>query len=114
MATITNTFKKIDQSAPRDFERTVKISLVYDQATQAIPIALTSPEFSPFGTLEIRTDSDGTWEAELIDNSIIVPEGSAYKVVEGYGDSKRTYFIEVADTDADVKDILVAEPNYGV
>ena len=112
MPTISNTVINLDSSAPTGYQRDVSITLVFDSATQALPVAATSPESSPIGTLKVRMDSQGTWSASLIDNSIITPAGSAYKVVEGSGTDARTYFIEVADEDAEVKDLLVAEPDY--
>ncbi len=112
MPTISNTVINLDSSAPTGYQRDVKITLVYDSETQALPVASTSPESSPIGTLRLRMDTQGAWSTDLIDNSIIEPAGSAYKVVEGSGTDSRTYFIEVADEDAEVKDILVAEPDF--
>lgn len=114
--TIHNTIAKAaGGDAQDDFDISVDLSWDTTLATVAID---TEESVMLKGVYSTETDADGYWEVAVVDNSVIEPAGSVYKITETERNSSTVineYYVEVttsATPSVWVGDILVATPDW--
>jgi hypothetical protein len=109
MATISNTLHRAD-GAPQ--EATITIALSWDTSVSPIPTA-PSLDVTVSGKFSEVTDEDGIWSCEVVDNSLIVPVDSVYKITENNGTDSTIYYVSVPDDNPYwVGDILTSKPSW--
>lgn len=115
--TIFNTIKKpAGGSVQDDFDVAVTLSWDADESPVALHV---DGEAMLKGTYRTQTDSDGTWSVEVVENDLITPADSVYKITESERNSTNVineYFISVTEDatpgDRWVGDLLVATPAW--
>ena len=115
--TIFNVIKKAaGGSVQDDFD--VQVQLVWD--TDLSPVAVHSEDPAMLaGIYKTQTDESGRWDVEVVENDVIEPAGSLYKITEterGNTTLYNEYYVSVesAATPSDtwVGDIIVEQPAW--
>jgi len=115
MATIENKINRSGTSSPQSFAQ-VSVTLSWD--TDSSPIArVPSTDTVISGARTTAANADGEWSLDdVVENDLIQPAGSVYKVVETFTDAtKQTYYISVPSSATPsywVGDILAAKPAW--
>jgi len=115
MATIQNKINRSGSLSPQSF---AKVSVVLSWDTSVSSIAtVPSADTVISGARTTSANADGEWSlADIVENDLIQPVDSVYKVVETFTDaSKQTYYISVESSSTPtywVGDILAAKPAW--
>jgi hypothetical protein len=115
--TIFNTIKKpAGGSYQDDFD--VAVTLSWDTDVSAVALH-TEGEAMLKGTYQTETDSTGKWEVEVIENDLVSPADSVYKITETERNTSNVvneYYISVPQDatpgDRWVGDLIVATPAW--
>lgn len=103
MTTIYNVIESVGGQAQDDISVTVQIT--WDRTVAPFPHLAAATPTSFEGNLEVDTDQDGRWEADVAGNDVIIPSGSRYKITETEGTVERAvYYVNVL---TDVNDVWV-------
>lgn len=117
MVTIFNTIKKpAGGSYQDDFD--IAITLSWD--TDVSPVALYADNEAMLkGTYRTSTDTDGSWSINVVENDLITPVDSVYKITEIERNTSNVlneYYISVPQDatpgDRWVGDLIVATPAW--
>lgn len=113
MTTIFNTLKEPDGDGLRNILVAVSLSWDTDVASIAA-VASATPHFVVDDVSYAQTDADGYWSMTVTPNSLIVPVGSVYKIVETISDDNvNTYYVNVPDqTEVWVGSAIAAKPSW--
>lgn len=106
MATVTNTIKLPDGTAPT--HASVTIELVAS-ATGRAAGWVTATDVTILSKVR-PTVTDGAWTASLTPNADITPSGTVYKITEAADRQQYVHYIEVGSAGGSVFDLLVDQP----
>lgn len=112
MATLFNTVKK-----PGGNPQSVKVTISLTWDVDVAPV-VSYPDDDTFfvGPFIFHSDDDGYWSiSDLIENEVLEPAGSLYKIVETSSAGDVTYFVDVPSAATPtfwVGDILASKPSW--
>lgn len=113
MATIFNTIKKPANGIYSNVE--VTVSLTWDTSISSI-VSFPDEDSVFYGSYIVSSDDDGYWELDsIIENELLEPAGTLYKIMESTSAGNFTYYVDVptgATSVFWVGDILASKPSW--
>lgn len=117
MVTIFNTIKKpAGGTVQDDFDVSITLSWNTDESSVALHV---DGEAMLNGTYRTETNSDGMWSVQVVENDLITPADSVYKITEVERNTSNVvneYYVSVPEDatpgDRWVGDLIVATPAW--
>ena len=109
MATVTNTIKLPDGSAPT--HASVEIELIASEEVNANAAGWVTATDVAVLSLARPTVTSGAWSADLTPNASIDPSGTVYRVTEYVGRDRYQHYISVGSGGGTVHDLLTSGPD---